>query len=83
MTPWLPCRTTGLFPLWACLEAINLESPDLVAAMHSERIEAGAGITKTTLSGPPAFVSTPTASLAAPGGKPALRQDRSAGSSAD
>ena len=38
-------------PLSACLEAVNLESPDLVAAIHREYIEAGAEIIETNTFG--------------------------------
>jgi methionine synthase I (cobalamin-dependent) len=37
--------------LSACLEAVNLESPDLVAAIHREYIEAGAEIIETNTYG--------------------------------
>jgi homocysteine S-methyltransferase len=38
-------------PLSACLEAVNLESPDLVAAIHRDYIEAGAEIIETNTFG--------------------------------
>ena len=38
-------------PLSACLEAVNLESPDLVAAIHREYVEAGAEIIETNTYG--------------------------------
>jgi homocysteine S-methyltransferase len=38
-------------PLSACLEAVNLENPDLVAAIHREYIEAGAEIIETNTFG--------------------------------
>ncbi len=39
----------------ACPEAINLESPDLVAAMHSESSEAGAEIIEISTFGATGF----------------------------
>src|SRR3990172_2982298 len=38
-------------PLSACLEAVNLENPDLVAAIHRDYIEAGAQIVETNTFG--------------------------------
>jgi homocysteine S-methyltransferase len=38
-------------PLSACLEAVNLENPDLVAAIHREYVEAGAEIIETNTFG--------------------------------
>jgi methionine synthase / methylenetetrahydrofolate reductase (NADH) len=38
-------------PLSACLEAVNLENPDLVAAIHRDYIEAGAEIIETNTYG--------------------------------
>jgi homocysteine S-methyltransferase len=38
-------------PLSACLEAVNLEKPDLVAAIHRDYIEAGAEIIETNTFG--------------------------------
>src|SRR3990172_710925 len=38
-------------PFSACLEAVNLEPPALVASIHSEYIEAGAQIIETNTFG--------------------------------
>jgi homocysteine S-methyltransferase len=38
-------------PLSACLEAVNLENPDLVSAIHREHVEAGAEIIETNTFG--------------------------------
>jgi methionine synthase I (cobalamin-dependent) len=38
-------------PLSACLEAVNLDNPDLVASIHRDYIEAGAQIVETNTFG--------------------------------
>src|SRR3972149_7377903 len=38
-------------PVSACLEAVNLEKPELIAALHREYIEAGAEIIETNTFG--------------------------------